>query len=65
MNERPKYLLRLNISVLSDGKIGEIKIIKTTFRSADLEACLFGIIKAWKLPADIGAGSVNQDITYR
>ena len=65
INERQKYLLRLSINVFSDGKIGEIKIIEATVRSSDLEACLFGIIKAWKLPSDIGEGFVIQDITYR
>ncbi len=64
-SERIKYKLELNIQVLNNGKIGEIKIIRTTNQSSDLETCLLNIIKAWILPDDVGEGTVVREITYR
>lgn len=64
-SERIKYKLELNIQVLNNGKIGEIKIIRTTNQSSDLETCLLNIIKAWILPDDVGEGTVIREITYR
>jgi len=63
-SERQKFLLSVTIQVLKDGKIGHVKIIQSSVKSSDLEACLFDIIKAWKLPDNSGEGFVDQNITY-
>ena len=63
-SERIKYKLELSIQVLNNGKIGEIKIIRTTNQSSDLETCLLNIIKTWTLPDDVGEGTVVREITY-
>jgi hypothetical protein len=63
-SDRQTFLLSVTIQVLNGGKIGHVKIIKSSVKSSGLEACLFDIIKTWKLPDDIGAGFVEQEITY-
>ena len=64
ISERQKYLLELNIEVLSTGKIGEIKIINTTYQLADLDSCLYDIIKKFNFPDDMRGGIVVQKISY-
>ena len=63
-SERQTYEIQINIQVLKDGKIGELKLVKTTHQSDDLESCLFSIIKAWALPVETGEGMVLEKITY-
>ncbi len=63
-SERIKYKLELSIQIQNNGKIGEIKIIRTTNQSSDLEDCVLNIIKAWILPDDVGEGTVVREITY-
>jgi hypothetical protein len=63
-SERDNYEIQIVIQVLNGGGIGDLKIVRTTHQSSDLESCLFNTIKAWTLPADVGAGNVLQIITY-
>ena len=63
-SERQTYEIQINIQVLKDGKIGEVKLVNTTHKSGDLESCLFSIIKTWVLSPDSEQGTVLQEITY-
>ncbi len=63
-SERINYKLELSIQVLNNGKIGEIKIIRTTNQSSDLETCMLNIIKTWILSNGVGEGTVVREITY-
>jgi hypothetical protein len=63
-SDRDKYKIHLNIQVLKGGKIGEIEIIHTSHQSAELENCLFNIIKGWIFSKDVNDRQVLQEIKY-
>jgi len=63
-SELQSFEIVIRIQVIEEGRIGNIHLVKTTHQSPDLESCLFNIIKSWTLPADMGAGTVVQEITY-
>jgi len=62
--EGQNYEIEISIQVLIDGKIGEIKMVRTTHQSSDLESCIYNIIKKWTFSDDPGEGTVVQQITY-
>ena len=62
--ERDTYEIQILIQVLNGGKIGELKLVRTTHPSSDLESCLFNMIKTYTLPVEVGTGNVLQKITY-
>jgi hypothetical protein len=63
-SERPNYDIEIRIRVLQNGKIGEIKLVRTTHQSSDLESCIYDIIKGWTFSDNFGEGTVVQKFRY-
>jgi hypothetical protein len=63
-SEREKYNIDLHIQVGKSGTISEIKIIRTSHQSSDLEDCLFNLIKTWTISEDNKDRQVLQAIRY-
>lgn len=62
--ERDEYALSLKIYIDDDGKVTEIRTVKTSVDNRDVETCILNIIKAWEFEAGTGESIVEKVIYF-